>query len=109
MPIDSSLIKISVTFRNTESTEALKSYAIEKLTQCVKKYVKDPIDVHVVLSVQKRDHMAEANLHGKNFDGTAKSVSEDLYAAIDKLTDTVDAQLRKQKERTVEHKQPLSY
>ena len=99
-------INVSVTFRHTESTLALKQYAIEKVTQSVKKYVKRDSDVHVVLNIEKRDHIAEANMHSKGFDATVKSVSSDLYEAIDKMAEKLDSQLRRQKERTVQHKQP---
>ena len=101
-------INISVTFRHTDSTDALKNCAIEKLTQCLRKYVGYPADVHVVLSVQKRDHIAEVQVHSKGYDVTAKAVTVDLYSAIDKVVDNIDTQLRKRKERTVQHKHQAS-
>ena len=106
MPNANPSINVSVTFRHTDSTEALKKYAVEKVTQCVKKYVKWDSDVHVVLNIEKRDHIAEANMHSKGYDASVKSVCEDLYKAIDKMAEKLDAQLRRQKERTVQHKQP---
>lgn len=98
-------LNIAVTFRHTESTEALKQYANEKLTNCVKKYASHPADVNIVLSVEKRDHIAEVQLHTKGFDATARAVHADLYAAIDKVADNLDAQLRKQKERAIDSSQ----
>ncbi len=97
-------INISVTFRHTESTDALKNYADEKLTSCLKKYIGHPADVHVVLLVEKRDHIAEVRVHSKGHDAQAKAVNVDLYAAIDKVSDMIDSQLRKQKERTIKSK-----
>ena len=58
----------------------------------------------MVLSIEKRDHIAEVQVHCKGHDANAKSTSDDLYAAIDKVVDAVDAQLRKQKDRTVKNK-----
>ena len=52
-------INVSVTFRHTESTPALKSYATEKVTHCLRKYINNSADVQIVLSVQKRDHVVE--------------------------------------------------
>jgi len=97
-------INVSVTFRHTEPTDALKSYVEEKLNHYLHKYIHHPTDVHVILSVEKRDHMAEAILHSKNYDLRAKATTEDLYSAIDKLVDNISAQLRKQKEKKTEHK-----
>lgn len=94
-------LNIKVTFRHTESTEALKRYAVEKIAQRVKKYVRAPIDVHVVLAVEKLDHIAEVHINKKGVNSTAKAVTGNLYSAIDKLVDTIETQLRRQKERMV--------
>lgn len=94
-------LNISVTFRHTEPTAALKSYAIEKLTHIIRKYVSNHADVQVILSVEKRDHSAEVNIHSKGYDASGKASTGDLYSAIDKVVDTVEAQLRKQKDRYV--------
>ncbi len=99
-----SQLNITVTFRHTESTPALKSYAIEKISHCVGKYIHVPTDIQIILSVEKRDHTAEVNLKGKEFEVSSKAVTEDLYSAIDKVVDTVEAQVRKQKERLRSHK-----
>lgn len=99
-----SSINLTVTFRHTEPTEALKQHASEKISACVKKYVKNHSEVNVILSVEKRDHAAEVTVHAKDFDVTGKAVTEDLYSAIDKLAHTLDVQLRKQKEKIVDHK-----
>lgn len=104
MSANSSDINISVTFRHTESTPALKNYATEKLLHRLQKYVSGHAEVQVILSVEKRDHSAEVILKCKDFDVTCKGVTEDLYSAIDKVLDTTEAQIRKQKERLRSHK-----
>ncbi len=103
-------LNISVTFRHTESTPALKSYAQEKVTHCLKKYVSGGAEVQVILSVEKRDHTAEVNVHSKVYNLSGKASTSDLYAAIDKVIDTLDAQLRKQKDRlvTAKHQTPAN-
>lgn len=92
-------INVDVTFRHTESTEALKEYATEKIGHCLLKYAKSETEAHVILSVEKRDHVAEVNVHWQRFDLSCKAIDTDLYAAIDKLVDTLVAQLRKHKEK----------
>lgn len=95
------MVHVSVTFRHTESTPALKAYATEKLTHCLKKYVIAETETHVVLAVEKRDQSAEVTLHFRGQDVTAKAVTEDLYSAIDKVVDLIATQIRKLKEKQV--------
>ena len=97
-------LNISVTFRHTDPTDALRAYAEEKLSNCLKKYISGSADARVVLSVEKRDQVAEIILHAKNHNTTLKATTADLYSAIDKLTDMLEAQLRKQKERLISAK-----
>jgi len=104
MTQNQSAINVSVTFRHTESTEALKSYAIEKSTNCLRKYVVSETEATVVLSVEKRDHLAEINVTSSRYKVSAKFNSDNLYAAIDGMVDSLSAQLRKQKEKLVSHK-----
>ncbi len=100
-PLD---LTVSVTFRHTDSTAAIKSYAIDKVTQRVAKYVHGTATANIILSVEKLDQLAEVHLVGKGLDLVAKTSNTDLYAAIDKLVDTLEAQLRKNKEKTVSHR-----
>ena len=104
-------LNISVTFRHTESTPALKSYAQEKVSHCLKKFVTSGgAEVQVILSVEKRDHSAEVIVHSKAYNLSSTATTSDLYAAIDKVIDTLDAQLRKQKDRlvTAKHQAPAN-
>ena len=57
-------------------------------------------NVHVVLSVEKLIHKAEATVHTSGAELFADSTSEDLYAAIDALVDKLDRQIVKHKEKT---------
>ena len=108
MPRSSAQINITVTFRNTESTDALKKYVTDKLSACTKRYVGYDSELRVILSVEKRDHVAEVHLHSKGFEASASAVTDDLYSAIDKVVDNLDTQLRKQKEKTTQHKQQVA-
>lgn len=101
-------IKVSVTFRRTESTPALKSYATEKVVHCLRKYLSKEADVQIVLEVQKRDHHVEVNLRTKGYDITAKETTEDLYSAIDKVVDNLDKQIKKRKERREDQKHQMA-
>lgn len=97
-------IQVSVAFRHTESTPALKAYAVEKVTHCLQKYVNYATEASVVLVIEKRDHIAEVHVHSKGYDCNSKATTEDLYSAIDKMIDALDTQLRRQKDRQTDHK-----
>lgn len=94
-------MNITVTFRHTEPTPALKSYAIEKVTHCLRKYVSGHADIQVILTIEKRDHIAEVIVHCKAYDAAGKIATADLYSSIDRVIDIVETQLRKQKDRYV--------
>ena len=96
---------IDVTFRHTEPTEALKSHAAEKITSCLARYSIENADVHIILLVEKRDHIAEINILG-GANVTAKAVKNDLYASIDEAVNHIDRQLRRQKEKIKANRHP---
>ncbi len=60
-------------------------------------------NVHVVLNVEKLQQIAEATLHVNNGEIHAKADSENMYAAIDALTDKLIKQLTKHKEKMNSH------
>ena len=97
-------INVSVTFRHTESTPALKTYATEKITSCLTKYLTHASEVHIILIVEKRDHIAEVIVTSKGHDLSAKAATGDLYSSIDKVVDSIQAQLRKQKDKQMSQK-----
>jgi len=97
-------LQVSVTFRHVDPSDALRDYAAEKVERVAQKYLRNALQAHVILSVVKRRHQAEINLHAAHFDISAHEATEDLYAAIDLAVDKVEAQLRKHKARLNHHK-----
>jgi putative sigma-54 modulation protein len=93
-------VKVSVTFRHTEPTDALKQYAEEKIHR-LGKYFAQPLDAHVVLSVESKERQsAEVELHAHGTMIHGKEQTEDLYSAIDLVTNNLKRQVRKQKDKT---------
>lgn len=97
-------INVSVTFRHTEATQALKQHAVQKITNVAKKFLISDADIAVILSVEKRDHVAEVSVKSRRFNITSKAVEPDLYVAVDRMADTLETQFRKAKEKLVGHK-----
>ena len=93
-------VKVSVTFRHTEPTDALKHYAEEKLRK-IGKYFYRPLEAHVVLSVDSRNRqLAEITLQARGVTIHGQEQTEDLYSAIDLVMDKVEQQIRKYKTKT---------
>lgn len=99
----SKIVKINVTFRNIEATDPIKTYAEEKLSNTLKKFIHHDTEAHVVLSVEKNRQIAEVSMHTGKVDVHAKEETDDMYASIDALSNTVSGQLRKHKERLTQH------
>jgi putative sigma-54 modulation protein len=95
-------MQIDVTGHHVELTDPLRNYVNEKFER-LERHFDQVTDVHVILSVEKLRHTAEATIHisgGKLF---ADSTNEDMYAAIDSLTDKLDRQIKKHKEKLTDH------
>lgn len=60
-------------------------------------------DSHVVLTVEKNRHQAEATISVSGARLYGSSVEEDMYAAIDSLMDKLTRQIRKHKEKLTDH------
>ena len=93
-------VKISVTFRHTEPTDALKLYAEEKIHR-IGKFFSQPLDAHIVLAVDSKERQsAEVELHTHGTTIHGKEETEDLYSAIDLVIDNVKRQVQKHKDKT---------
>jgi ribosome hibernation promoting factor len=92
-------VKVSVTFRHTEPTDALKLYAEEKLHR-IGKFFSQPLDAHIVLAVDSKERQsAEVELHTHGTTIHGKEETEDLYSAIDLVIDNVKRQVQKHKDK----------
>ncbi len=91
-------MKVSITFRNLESTEALKSHIEEKVNR-VRKYLQGPVEAQVVLSVEKYLHACDMTISAGGLSFNGREETEDMYTSIDKVLDKVEKQIRKTKER----------
>lgn len=96
-------MKISVTFRNKEGENWHKEYIDQKLKK-LEKYLDNPVEARVVLSVEKFRNVAEVNLMTNGQNMNAKEEAKDMYLAIDNAIEKIERQLKKRKERIRGHK-----
>ncbi len=93
-------VKVSVTFRHTQPTDALKRYVEEKVHK-IGKYFYRSLDAHVVLSVDSKERqVAEVTLQTRRLTIHGREETTDLYSAIDLVMDKVEQQIRKYKTKT---------
>lgn len=92
-------MQIHLTGRNVELTPALKTFATEKLQKLDRRG--DGIaHIYVTFHIQNLTHTAEATLHLRGVDLHAEGQAEDMYSAIDRLSDRMMQQITKLKEKT---------
>jgi putative sigma-54 modulation protein len=89
-----------------DPSDHLKNYAETRLTR-IKKYMEEPIEVHVVLSVQKFRHTADVTINANGIKIKAQEETGDLYSAIDLVMDKIEKQIKRQREKLKEHKTEL--
>lgn len=91
-------MKISVTFRNTEGENWQKEYVAEKLDK-LNKYMDNPVDARVILSVEKFRNTAEINLLADGLNINSKEEEKEMVLAIDNAIEKIERQLKKRKEK----------
>jgi len=96
-------VRISVTFRNTEGEEWFKNYVEEKLGK-LKKYLDRPVEVRVVLSVEKFRNVAEINLTDNGMAVNTREEAKEMALAIDEAVEKIERQLKKHREKMRVHK-----
>jgi putative sigma-54 modulation protein len=96
-------MNVMVTFRRMPTSEALRQHCEEKAQKFLK-YLIEPVDIHVVLKVEKIRQIAEISVQSKNFSAHAVEESPDMYTSIDKVMSKMEQQLRRHKERVKNHK-----
>jgi putative sigma-54 modulation protein len=96
-------MQVSVTFRHMEATDALKSFASDKVSR-IEKFVHAPTDAHVVLSVEKHLHKAEINVSANGLRIRGEEVSADMYGSIDGAAAKIERQLKRYRNKLASHK-----
>ena len=79
-------MKITFTFRHMESTEALKSYARNKLSK-LHKFFQEPVAAEVTFSVERHVHTVDVQLSAGSTVYRGSEGSSDMYASLDAVAD----------------------
>ena len=95
-------MQITVKGHQIDVTAALNDYATSKFTRIARHY-DDLHEINIVLGLERLLQKAEATLQLSGKTVHADASAADMYAAIDALVDKVETQLRKHKEKRVDH------
>lgn len=95
-------MRATITGHHIEVTPALRNRINTKFGR-LQRHFDQLTDTHVVLTVEKKRHQAEATVNVSGAKLYASSVEEDMYTAIDGLMDKLDRQIRKHKEKISDH------
>lgn len=95
-------MQINLTGHHIEITSSLHDYINTKFAKLERHF--DHINnVHVILTIEKLQQIAEATVHMNGNDIFAKSNSEDMYSSIDSLIEKLDRQILKYKGKINQH------
>lgn len=95
-------MQIQVSGQQIDVTPALRDYATGKIGR-IARHFEHAIAASVVLGIEKLKHRAEATLKVSRRTIHAQADGADMYAAIDVLSDKLDGQVRKHKEKIKNH------
>lgn len=93
-------MKFNIHGKKLEVTESIKNYIEEKIGR-LDKYFENPDDITatVLIKLRGNDQVVEATINANKFILRGEESHKDLYASIDKVSDKIERQIRKNKTR----------
>src|SRR5215510_10338911 len=97
-------MQLTVTGKQIEIGEALRSHAESSLSSILDKYFKTAIEAHIVVSREAHLNRAEVSIHiGRGIEVNAHAAASEAYAAFDAAAERLAKQLRRYKRRLRDH------
>ncbi len=96
---------ITISFRRIAPDDGLKKYVEEKLSR-LKKYVESPLDLHVVLSLERKYRQrvdVMFTLNGVVIN--AHEVQGDMRAAVDAIVDKLETRLSRYRDKVKQYRE----
>lgn len=95
-------MELAFTFRNIESTDAIRTWA-QKRFQKVEKLLEEGANVHLTLSVDKHRHRADVTFHAYGEVVHASDETDDMYQTLDSVMSKMEHAARTRKEKAQRH------
>lgn len=100
-------MRYTITGKNIEVTEGLRTAIYEKIGK-LERYFSEDTTVHVTLSVEKDRQKIEVTIPVRGSVIRSEQTSTDMYVSIDLVEEVIERQLKKYKNRLVDHRQAAS-
>jgi putative sigma-54 modulation protein len=97
-------MQINITGHHLDITDALRQYVNDKFAR-LERHFDQITSIQVILATVPNAHKAESTIRVTGSDLFAAAEATDMYAAIDMLTDKLDRQILKHKEKSVRRQQ----
>ena len=93
-------MKFNIHGKKIDVTESIKSYIEEKIGR-LDKYFENPDNVTAtaLIKLSGKDQVVEVTINANKFILRGEEAHKDLYASIDKVSDKIERQIRKNKTR----------
>ena len=93
-------MKFNIHGKKIDVTDSIKSYIEEKIGR-LDKYFENPneITATVLIKLRGKDQVVEVTINANKFILRGEESHKDLYASIDKVSDKIERQIRKNKTR----------
>ena len=101
-------MRITITGRNLDLTDGLKTAVEEKLNKLDKFFTRET-EAHVTLSVEKERQKIEVTIPVKGNIIRSEQVSNDMYVSIDLVEEVIERQLKKYRKKLIEKHQNDSF
>jgi putative sigma-54 modulation protein len=95
---------IHVIGRHLHVTDAMKAYAVDKMTAKLKRYGARVVDATVTMDIQWIVHVVDFLIDVNNIKIKVSGKSENMYNSVDQAIDRLDAKLSKYLRRIHEHR-----
>lgn len=93
---------MTITGRNLQVTDAMKRYAMEKISK-LNKFNLNIADLNIIMDIQKIEHRCDIIIKLDHILIKGHGATEDMYASIDMAVDRIQSQIRKYRERIRDH------
>lgn len=98
-------MNINFVFKNFEPSDHLKKYARRRMEKLGRFFGKAAsLDCDVVMLVDKFRHRCDVNVQGEGLQINAQETAQDMYAAIDLVTDKLESQIKRKVSRVKEQR-----
>ena len=94
--------RIDVVGRHVLVTDAMKQYAIDKVSK-IERFSSHILDVVIRMDIQKLEHRVDIIIMVDHVKITSSASTGDMYASVDKAVDKLQAQLMKYRKKLRDH------